>query len=229
MKSVSTLHKKSIFMYIFYMNKTVKYRSIELVILFVFIPLMLLLNPLPWINFILVLSGFIYCMFILLKIESNKISTFFKFLNSGYLKIILIRFIAAAVLSTIIMYLFNRKALFSIVMERPLLWLMISVFYSLFSVLPQEILFRTFFFIRYESIFPTNKIYIVLINAALFSIAHIFFRNIYVIILTFLGGILFALSYIKTRSLLLVSIEHAIYGFWLFTLGVGEMLAFPGS
>jgi CAAX protease family protein len=67
-----------------------------------------------------------------------------------------------------------------------------------------------------------------LINAALFSIAHIFFRNIYVIILTFSVGILFALSYIKTRSLFLVSIDHAIYGFWISTLGVGEILAFPG-
>jgi hypothetical protein len=25
----------------------------------------------------------------------------------------------------------------------------------------------------------------------------------------------------------LVSIEHAIYGNWLFTVGMGEMLAFP--
>ncbi|MCK5675260.1 MAG: CPBP family intramembrane metalloprotease [Spirochaetales bacterium] len=209
------------------MNKTVIYKSIELVILFVFIPLMLLLNPFPWINLILILSACIYCVYILLKKESNKFSSFFKIGNSGYLKTILLRFIAAAVISTIIMYLFNRKALFSIVMERPFLWLMISVFYSFFSVLPQEILFRTYFFTRYESFFPSNKIYIILFNAALFSIAHIFFRNIYVLLLTFIGGILFALSYIKTRSLLLVSIEHAIYGFWLFTLGVGEMLAFP--
>jgi hypothetical protein len=26
----------------------------------------------------------------------------------------------------------------------------------------------------------------------------------------------------------LVSIEHAIYGNWLFTVGMGQMLAFPG-
>lgn len=212
-----------------YMNKIVIYKSIELIVLFIFIPLMLLINTTAWINPILVLSGFIYCAFILLKIENNKISSFFKFAKTGYLKIILLRFFTAAVLSTIIMYLFNRKALFSIVLERPLLWLMISIFYSLFSVLPQEFLFRSFFFIRYESIFSTNKIYIVLINAALFSLAHIFFRNIFVLLLTFAGGLLFAGSYIKTRSLLLITIEHAIYGFWLFTLGVGEMLAFPGS
>jgi uncharacterized protein len=210
------------------MNKIVIYKSIELILLFITIPILLLINPVPWINLILVLSGFIYCGIILLKIESIKFSSFFKFKKTGYLKTILIRFIMAALISTIFMYIFNRKALFSIVLERPLLWLMISIFYSLFSVLPQELLFRTFFFNRYESIFPSKKIIIILINAALFSIAHIFFKNIYVIILTFFGGILFAFSYIKTRSLILVSIEHAIYGFWIFTLGVGEMLAFPG-
>jgi len=46
-------------------------------------------------------------------------------------------------------------------------------------------------------------------------------------ILTFVGGILFALTFQKTKSTLLVSIEHAIYGCWLFTVGMGEMLGFP--
>ena len=66
-----------------------------------------------------------------------------------------------------------------------------------------------------------------MVNAALFSLAHIFFKNTLVMILTFIGGILFALTFKKTKSTLLVSIEHAIYGSWLFTVGMGEMLGFP--
>jgi hypothetical protein len=54
-----------------------------------------------------------------------------------------------------------------------------------------------------------------------------FFKNTLVLFLTFLGGVLFALTYNKTRSTLLVSIEHAIYGSWLFTVGMGNMLGFP--
>jgi membrane protease YdiL (CAAX protease family) len=54
-----------------------------------------------------------------------------------------------------------------------------------------------------------------------------FLKNSLVMLLTFLGGILFAITFHKTRSTLLVSIEHAIYGIWLFTVGMGEMLAFP--
>jgi hypothetical protein len=28
---------------------------------------------------------------------------------------------------------------------------------------------------------------------------------------------------------MLVSLEHSVYGAWLFTLGLGEMLAFPSA
>jgi membrane protease YdiL (CAAX protease family) len=66
-----------------------------------------------------------------------------------------------------------------------------------------------------------------LINAALFSLAHVFFKNALVMLLTFTGGILFALTFRKTKSTLLVSIEHSIYGCWLFTVGMGEILGFP--
>jgi hypothetical protein len=41
-------------------------------------------------------------------------------------------------------------------------------------------------------------------------------------ILTFFGGYLFAYTYAKTRSLLLVSIEHALYGCLLYTIGLGR-------
>jgi membrane protease YdiL (CAAX protease family) len=61
----------------------------------------------------------------------------------------------------------------------------------------------------------------------LFSLAHIFFKSSLVLILTFIGGILFAITYKKTNSTLLVSIEHAIFGCWLFTVGMGTLLGFP--
>ena len=75
--------------------------------------------------------------------------------------------------------------------------------------------------------FRIKKI-LIFVNAILFSLAHMFFRNTLVLILTFVGGLLFAYTYFKTRSTLLASVEHAVYGNWLFTVGMGEMLAFPG-
>ena len=42
-----------------------------------------------------------------------------------------------------------------------------------------------------------------------------------------IGGLLFAFTYSKTKSTLFVLIEHTLYGCWLYTVGMGEMLGFP--
>lgn len=56
---------------------------------------------------------------------------------------------------------------------------------------------------------------------------HLVFHNALVSVLTLVGGILFGLTYRRTQSLMFTSIEHSLYGVWLFTIGAGEMLAFP--
>ena len=102
-----------------------------------------------------------------------------------------------------------------------------ATFYlQFFSVYPQELIYRAFFFQRYKNLFSNDKLFI-FVNAVIFSLAHLFFKNTLVIVLTFLGGLLFAITFNKTKSTLLVSIEHAIYGCWLFTVGMGNMLGFP--
>ena len=53
-----------------------------------------------------------------------------------------------------------------------------------FSVYPQELIYRTFYFHRYSSLFR-NKTLFIFLNAILFSLAHLFFRNALVLILTF--------------------------------------------
>ncbi len=75
-------------------------------------------------------------------------------------------------------------------------------------------------------LFNSNMLFL-FVNAIVFSLAHLFFKNTLVVILTFLGSLLFAFTFNKTKSTLLVSIEHAIYGSWLFTVGMGSMLGFP--
>ena len=111
-------------------------------------------------------------------------------------------------------------------LNKPIKWLVLLFVYSFFSVYPQELVYRTFFFKRYDGLFKNEALFI-FVNAILFSLAHLFFGSTLVLILTFLGGFLFAYTYKKTQSTLLVSIEHALYGCWLFTVGMGEMLGFP--
>ena len=129
-------------------------------------------------------------------------------------------------LTTVYVYVTDSTKLFIVVRSKPLLWLCIVFFYSTFSVYPQELIYRTFFFSRYEALFKNKKLFLFM-NAIVFCLAHFFFKNTLVLILTFLGGLVFAWTFQKTRSTLLVTIEHAIFGSWLFTVGMGEMLGFP--
>jgi len=62
----------------------------------------------------------------------------------------------------------------------------------------------------------------IFINALLFSFSHIIFNNWLAIILTFFISFLFAYTYKKSNSLLVVSLEHALYGNLIFTVGIGD-------
>ena len=62
---------------------------------------------------------------------------------------------------------------------------------------------------------------LVISSALFFAITHILFLNFIAPILSFIGGLLFANTYNKHRSLLLVSIEHGLYGNTLFFIGLG--------
>jgi uncharacterized protein len=59
-------------------------------------------------------------------------------------------------------------------------------------------------------------------SAVAFSFAHIIFRNPIAVGFTLIGGVLFAWRYAVTGSLLTSSFEHALYGCWMFTIGLGE-------
>jgi len=104
---------------------------------------------------------------------------------------------------------------------KPWFWLAVMLFYPVFSAFVQEVLFRSFFFHRYEKLFKGRLVLSVAVNALLFAYVHIVFENWLAVIFTFIGGLLFAQTYLKTRSTLLTAIEHALYGNTLYTLGLG--------
>ena len=104
--------------------------------------------------------------------------------------------------------------------KRPGLWLVVLLFYPLLSVLPQEVFFRTFFFHRYKTLFPGSR-HMVVASALTFALAHLVLGNWVAPVLAFLGGLLFAWTYSRSQSLLLVTLEHGLWGNWIFTLGLG--------
>jgi uncharacterized protein len=109
---------------------------------------------------------------------------------------------------------------FGFPLERPWLWLMVMFLYPILSVLPQELLFRSFYFTRYSEIIRTPLLMIIS-SGALFGFSHIFLLNWIAPVFSALGGILFAYSYSQHRSLKWVTIEHAAYGCIVFTVGLG--------
>ena len=91
------------------------------------------------------------------------------------------------------------------------------LFYLLFSVIPQEIIFRFLFFNKYKDYF--NKLEILLLNSSVFSICHLIYFDIYILLFSFFGNLLFTFNYMKNKSLLVVIVEHFLLGQTLIILG----------
>jgi hypothetical protein len=113
------------------------------------------------------------------------------------------------------------RALFAFPRHRPSVWLLVMVLYPL-SAWAQEIVFRTFFFHRYGHLFSTARRRI-LTSGLIFGWAHVVVNDLAAIPLAAVAGLLFASTYERSRSTLLVSIEHALYGDVVFTVGLGSL------
>lgn len=198
----------------------------EFFIIFIIIPVSFLFKYPILIKLIIGVTGFLYSMYVLLQVEKNTFRVQKNLRWKQFWMQSLIKLLLLAKITILFVWFTDKEILFGMLLNKPKLWLMILFFYTIFSVYPQELIYRTFFFQRYQHIFK-NEVLFILLNAALFSLAHLFFNNMLVLFLTFIGGIIFAITYKKTKSTLLVSIEHAIYGCWLFTVGMGNMLGFP--
>jgi membrane protease YdiL (CAAX protease family) len=105
--------------------------------------------------------------------------------------------------------------------ERPALWVMICVFYPLFSVYPQEVIFRTWLFHRYRALMPRVWVRVAASTLA-FGYAHVMFQSWLSVALTMVGGFVFARTYVRSRSTLVAAVEHGLYGVVIFTVGLGR-------
>lgn len=116
---------------------------------------------------------------------------------------------------------FAPQLLFSFIKANPAMWLAVVVLYPLFSVYPQEVLFRAYFFKRYEPLFG-NGAGMITASALAFGFVHIIFGHWISVVLSAIGGVLFSLTYRRSGSLMLACIEHALFGDFIFTIGIGS-------
>ena len=139
----------------------------------------------------------------------------------GHLPGILAAFAVVALLVWLGVRRFAPSLQWSLIRRHPGFWALVMAAYPVLSVYPQGLLYRAFFFERYAALFP-GRWAVLFASAAAFGFLHIVFRNRLAPALTFCGGLLFAWRYAETGSLLASSFEHALYGCWLFTVGLGQ-------
>nr|WP_237212438.1 CPBP family intramembrane glutamic endopeptidase [Ruegeria lacuscaerulensis] len=127
---------------------------------------------------------------------------------------------AMAVFCSAFVMMTRPGAAFSLLRHRPELLAVILLAYPVLSALPQELLFRSLFFRRYHAILPNGRA-AYLLNAALFSLAHLMYWSWIVTIMTFGGGLLFTWAYRKRGSFFYAVLLHAIAGNIIFAAGLG--------
>ena len=100
------------------------------------------------------------------------------------------------------------------------LWLVVIFVYPFLSVIPQEIIYRVFFFQRY---FPKNNNFnfLIILNMFVFSYGHLVFNNIHAILITAIVSPIFTFAYLK-KSFLTCVVLHSLGGQIIFTLGLGK-------
>lgn len=195
---------------------------VEFVLLFVLLPIGFRFKPFPFPIIPALWLLTIYCLFRLLRDPSfdrtllwNSVALRLRWLPISALFVVLATLIAAGI------YSLHPDWLFTLVRRTPWFWLLVMVLYPVLSVYPQGIVFRVFLFQRYRQLFK-SPVAIMIASALAFSFAHIVFRNWIAVSFTLVGGGIFAWRYRQSQSLLTSAFEHALYGCWMFTVGLGD-------
>ena len=200
-------------------------RWFEMAGIYVGVPLLLLGDLIPHHKIIALLAVCIVCLVLLLRDKTFDRS---RFGLNGYhnWRTLSIRFAIIASCLILCLVLVESGNSLANLRHNPAVWALTILTYTVFSVVPQEIIYRVFFFHRYSSLFAQEKVSVVA-NAALFAFAHILFRNWIAVIGSFVASLIWTMTYLRSRSLLVVSIEHALYGNFVFTLGIGHYFYAP--
>ena len=136
------------------------------------------------------------------------------------MKPLLIRWVFACIAMTIFLYIYDGDRVLEMAMERGGFVIILLCLYPILSALPQEFIFCSFFFERYKPFFGDGYL-MVAASAITFAYAHCLYLNPVAPSLSLIGGVIFAMTYLKTKSLALVTIEHGLYGDFLFFIGLG--------
>jgi membrane protease YdiL (CAAX protease family) len=143
----------------------------------------------------------------------------FDAIRTGWKPVVLRFLILAAVLATLFFVLKPASA-FDFPRRLPLTWFLFCLQFPFLPAYAEELVFRGFFLHRYRLLFVNDSVRWFACGIA-FSLAHLHLANVWASALSFIGGMIFARTYDRSRSLPLVALEHALWGIFLFTIGLG--------
>lgn len=129
--------------------------------------------------------------------------------------------LATLAVGSAVILTFRPEAFGFLIRQNPGLMLMIAMLYPVLSALPQELVFRPLFFRRYAAILPRRVTAQVVLNAAVFSFAHLMYWSWIVAAMTFCGGLVFAWAYRVRGNFPEAVVLHSLAGVILFALGLG--------
>ena len=148
----------------------------ELVLLFVGFPVLFRLLPVRLSPLPALWLAALYCIYVLRRGSGPNTMGLW---NAGPLAdsigSVLGVFAVAAIIITVAVWRLRPQILFGFVRNSPQFWALVMVLYPVLSVYPQGIIYRGFFFERYQSLFrsPADMI---LASAAAFAFSHVIFR-----------------------------------------------------
>jgi len=194
----------------------------EFVVIFVLLPLGFRFKPFPFPPIPALWLVMVYCLY---RLWNDPAFDRSKLWNVGAFpplapKIFMLFVVCALGVAACVEYV-APQLLFNFVQRDPIFWALLMLLYPVLSVYPQGVVYRTFLFQRYRDLMP-NRYAQIAISAAAFSFVHIIFRNPIAVSLTLIGGVIFAWRYAATGSLFTSAFEHALYGCWMFTVGLGD-------
>lgn len=200
----------------------------EFILLFVGLPLILFFHfAATWPRIPVLWGGCAFCLFMLWRDPAFDRRQLWNIPGvRGQLPQIFALFTTGVVVIGALVWVYAPQLFLILPRTHPKFWLFVMVTYPLFSVLPQGLIYRAYLLHRYRPLLQPDPAgppsLLIFASAAAFALMHVVFHNWVAIALTFPGGVLFARHYLNSKSLFTATLEHALYGCFLFTIGLGQ-------
>ena len=192
-------------------------RKLEFFFIFLALPSIIFFLDSTIIVFATLYTVFILSLVILYFDKTFLLVSLKKKIDWKFVSIFTLSFIC---LSFIYILLIDKSLLFYLPKTNLQLWLVVIFVYPFLSVIPQEVVYRVYFFQRY---FPKNNnfFFLIILNLIVFSYGHIVFNNFHAILITAIVSPIFTFAYLR-KSFLTCVVLHSLGGQVIFTLGLGK-------